>query len=408
VRFTKTGAVIFLDKDRARMYSLKWAGSEPGGAAYLAGLAVSRAQNQQEFLAALGRWKIPSLNFVYADKDGTIGWVAAGAMPIRPKHDGLLPVPANEGYEWTGYLSVKDLPQKFNPKAGWLGTANHNILYEGYQKQVSYEFAPPYRFLRVKHNLESKDKFDLGDFQAFQHDDVSIPGQKLAALLQQVKFEDAAVEGYARMMRKWDGKLSRASQAGVVYAFWLKALQEAVYEPLAPKELRKELATKSGLPTMLRAMEKPDEKWFGPNPRAQRDKILKTTFAASVAEVRQRWPNPADMRWGKLHTATFHHPLAKELDVGPFARTGDVNTPNNTRYDDHFKQVHGATYRQLFDLADWDRGLATSAPGQSGQPGSPHYGDLAPLWAEGRYFPLAYSRAKVEEVTQHRLWLRPG
>ena len=34
----------------------------------------------------------------------------------------------------------------------------------------------------------------------------------------------------------------------------------------------------------------------------------------------------------------------------------------------------------LFDLADWDRGLATSAPGQSGQPGSPHYDDLLPLW----------------------------
>ena len=63
---------------------------------------------------------------------------------------------------------------------------------------------------------------------------------------------------------------------------------------------------------------------------------------------------------------------------------------NNTRHDDKFRQVHGASYRQVFDLADWDRGLATSTPGQSGQPGSPHYGDLLPLWAEGEYFPLAY------------------
>ena len=89
------------------------------------------------------------------------------------------------------------------------------------------------------------------------------------------------------------------------------------------------------------------------------------------------------------------------------ARPGDIYTPNNTRYDESYQQIHGASYRHLFDLADWDRALATSAPGQSGQPGSPHYDDLLPLWARGEYFPLAYSRKKVEEVTQHRLWLKP-
>ena len=55
-----------------------------------------------------------------------------------------------------------------------------------------------------------------------------------------------------------------------------------------------------------------------------------------------------------------------------------------------------------------DRGLATSAPGQSGQPGSPHYDDLLPLWAKGEYFPLAYSRKKVESVARERLVLRPA
>ena len=111
----------------------------------------------------------------------------------------------------------------------------------------------------------------------------------------------------------------------------------------------------------------------------------------------------------------FRHPLAsmkpefsKAFNIGPFERTGDGNTPNNTRYDDKFQQLHGASYRHVFDLADWDKGMATSTPGQSAQFGSPHYGDLAPLWAKGEYFPLAYSRKKVEEVTKNRLWLRPA
>jgi penicillin amidase len=52
--------------------------------------------------------------------------------------------------------------------------------------------------------------------------------------------------------------------------------------------------------------------------------------------------------------------------------------------------------------------LATSAPGQSGQPGSPHYADLLPLWQKGEYFPMTYSRARVEQVTRHRLKLKPA
>ena len=82
--------------------------------------------------------------------------------------------------------------------------------------------------------------------------------------------------------------------------------------------------------------------------------------------------------------------------------------PNNTRYDAAFRQVHGASYRQLIDLADWDRAVATSAPGQSGQPAAEHYADLAPLWAAGEYFPLAYTKAKVDAVARHRLTLTPG
>ena len=97
----------------------------------------------------------------------------------------------------------------------------------------------------------------------------------------------------------------------------------------------------------------------------------------------------------------------KALNLGPVGRPGDAFTPNNTRHDENFRQLHGATYRHIFDLADWDRGLATSSPGQSGQPGSPHYGDLLPLWAEGQYFPLAFSRSKVEELTRHKLLLKP-
>jgi penicillin amidase len=142
---------------------------------------------------------------------------------------------------------------------------------------------------------------------------------------------------------------------------------------------------------------------------------LRSTLSAAVEKVqRLLGDEPATWSWGRLHQATFHHRLeclgpevAQALNLGPVPRGGTDHTPMNTKHDADFQQIHGATYRHVLDLADWDRGLATSAPGQSGQPGSPHYGDLLPLWADGQYFPLAYSRGKVEEVTRHRLLLTP-
>jgi penicillin amidase len=68
----------------------------------------------------------------------------------------------------------------------------------------------------------------------------------------------------------------------------------------------------------------------------------------------------------------------------------------------------GASYREIFDVADWDRSVVTQVPGQSGQPESPFYGNLLPLWDRGEYFPLAFSRARVDREAAHKLTLRPA
>jgi penicillin amidase len=413
LRFTRHGPVIFQDKERHRAYALKWVGHEPGGAAYLASLSVGRAKNRTEFLDAIGRWKVPGLNFVYADVDGTVGWIAAARTPVRPKHDGLLPVPGDGGFEWSGYLPVRDLPQSFDPKDGWLATANHNILPAGYPHRIGHEFSAPYRFQRIKQVLTSKEKWALEDFRGVQHDDTSLPGLALARLLKGVDLKDRELEPYAKLLTEWDGRLTVGAKAGPLYAVWLRTLQQELYGRHVPKELVTAAVSLGGVPTVLAALEDPDPRWFGPDPKAGRDRLLRETFAKAVEELK-KLPAPHQERWGALHTVTFRHPLgtrdpevARAFNVGPFERPGDANTPNNTRHDDRYQQVHGATYRHLLDLADWDRGLATSAPGQSGQPASPHYADLAPLWAKGEYFPLAYTRPKVEAVTAHRLTLTP-
>jgi penicillin amidase len=52
--------------------------------------------------------------------------------------------------------------------------------------------------------------------------------------------------------------------------------------------------------------------------------------------------------------------------------------------------------------------VGVNTPGQAGNPDDAHYRDLFELWARGKYFTLAYSRAKVESVRESALRLEPA
>jgi penicillin amidase len=59
------------------------------------------------------------------------------------------------------------------------------------------------------------------------------------------------------------------------------------------------------------------------------------------------------------------------------------------------------------DTGDWDRAVGMNTPGQSGDVRDPHYRDLFEDWSNDRFFPVVYSRARVEAATDRVLQLRP-
>ncbi len=116
----------------------------------------------------------------------------------------------------------------------------------------------------------------------------------------------------------------------------------------------------------------------------------------------------------RYHHATVQHPLSAavsaavraKLQIGPLPRSGDGLTVSATGGTDN--QLHGGTFKIIIDAANWDNAIGQNTPGQSGNPDDPHYRDLFPLWANGRYFPVAYSRTKVESVAESRERLEPA
>jgi penicillin amidase len=113
-KFTRHGPVVYEDPSRQVAVAVRAAWLEPGMAPYLGSIEYMRAENWDDFLAAMNRWGAPSENQVYADVDGNIGWKPGGLAPIRPNWDGLLPVPGDGRYEWAGFRDMDELPLEHN------------------------------------------------------------------------------------------------------------------------------------------------------------------------------------------------------------------------------------------------------------------------------------------------------
>ena len=407
LKFTRHGPVIWEDASSQRAVALRWSGAEPGTAGYLGSLAIDRVENWDGFVEAMARWKLPSENIVYADVDGDIGWIPAGLMPIRKNWSGLLPVPGHTGkYEWSGSRTIDELPRIHNPGQHYVATANHNIRPENYPHDLGFDWSAPYRFRRVDKVLSEGKKFTIEDFQRLQHDEVSIPGRELLDLLKQTPRGGTVRVQQARMLLEaWDGVLGKDSAGAALFEVWFKELAPRFVASQIAEPQRQLVERNLQLPVLIRLLKG--------LPEGERNSILADSFDTAVAEAgRLLGGDMSSWKWGTLHTITFQHPLADSparealFNLGPVERGGDGNTPNATR-GPGFTQSNGASYRHILDLADWDRSVFTSTPGQSGQPGSPHYDDLLPLWANHEYAPMVFSREAVEENTAHTLRLEP-
>jgi penicillin G amidase len=417
LKFTRHGPVLWEDPSRPRVLALRWVGAEPGTAGYLASIALDRVKNWQEFELAMARWKVPPENIVYADTDGNVGEHSMGLTPLRKNWTGLLPVPGDQGYEWSGWVPADNLPHRFNPSAGFIATANHRMIPENYPFKVGNEWAPPYRFERIHEVLNDaathRRKLSLEDMADLQGDVVSLPARELQPLLSRAA--GGSTDGPTQLLLNWNCSLDRNSAPAALFELWLQALQHAVYQLLAPPSARKILTGHEALPVVLRHLRQPDAATFGASPDEARDRLLLTTLHAAAEKLSAlEGSDAAGWSWGKIHVVHFRHALdrlagaAALMDLGPLPRPGDGFTVCATTYSGNtYEQTHGASFRQVLDVGHWDESRGIDVPGESAQPGSPHYGDLLPLWIEGKYFPLAYSRSAVEKATTDRLLLEP-
>ncbi len=416
LRYTVHGPVTFIDSINHKAYAVKCAWLEPGGAPYLASLRMNQAKNWEEFREACSYSHIPGENMIWADKKGNIGWQVVGIVPVRKNFSGMVPVPGDGRYEWSGYLPIKERPHMLNPQKGFFATANQNVTPETYQhwEAVNYTWADPFRGDRINEVLEKNPNVTMQDMEALQADYFSIPGRTLVPLLRPFTFEDKLTQQAKNRLLEWDFILQGESISAGIYAMWERQIMQEARQQFIPQELKGLVGLQ--LTKVIGWLQKPDQR-FGATPQAGRDAFLKKTFGMAVAELQKKLGNSLE-NWQYGQEKYKHVTLVNRLpglandqwkkraDVGPAPRGGNSHTPNSTGGYDN--QSSGASFRLIVDVGDWDSARMINTPGQSGDPTSPYYKNLFELWAQDGYFPAYYSEDKVRSVTKETTLLSPS
>ncbi len=426
LKYTRHGPVLSEDPAHHKAYALRGAWMETGGAPYLASLRMDQAKSWQEFVEACTYSRIPSENMVWADRAGNIGYQAVAITPLRPNWSGLVPVPGDGRYEWNGYLPINALPHVANPEKGFWTTANNYLFPRDYpyKEALHYTGADPYRASRIAEVLASGRPHTVADMMRLQNDNVSLPARALVPLLvgrytpssghRQAAAPNA--EAKAReLLSAWNYSVDADSVAAGIYEMWQRRVLANVRDLLVPKEAQAFIGQLS-MKKVIDWLNAPDGR-FGDDPIRGRDELLARSLTEAVAELTKKLgPDVDSWQWGQnaYHHATITHPLAAlvapdlrtRLNVGPVPRGGDSFTVSATGNGDN--QTSGGSLKIIVDTGNWDASLGLNNPGQSGDPANPHYRDLFEIWSQGRYFPIFYSRTKVESAAEQRVTLTPS
>jgi penicillin amidase len=366
LKFSRHGPIFHEDAARRLAYALRSALREPGTAAYLGSLRLAQTNNCREFLDAAMYWKAPTENLICGDVDGNIAWQASALTPNRKGWVGRLPVPGTGAYEWDGFRA--SLPKELNPSRGFVATANNNIHPPDYAPPVMFKSTSGVEFERItrlRQMLSSERTYTMDDHRAMQLDALNLRAKSELPLFQGWTSATPEIERARALLASWDAVQSRDSAAAAIYSAW-------------------------------RAGATADERDLSRAPDA-RKAVLEPGLARGLDRLRAaQGADPSGWRWGRSNTQPFAHALLSAFNLPTIERRGGTGTV----------AAGGATYREILDVADWDRSIATNVPGQSGQPGSPFYDNLLPLFAEDTYFPLSFSRPAVDRTAAKTMTLK--
>jgi len=390
---------------------MRWTALDVDTSTMDAAVAFNRAKSVAEFIAAAAKNTAPMQNMVVADRQGHIGFVAAGRVPLRkPENDlkGQVPSPGWDArYDWAGYLDSASTPREIDPPRGWLATANQRIHPVDYPHYITNEWSVPYRMQRIEEMLNARPKHDIDSMRAMQADVVSLATRRLLPFLQKAKSAHPLAAAAQQRLADFDGTMAADRAAPLIFTAWATRLAQTVFaDETGATVYGRGPGNRSFRDALEGVLERGDGWWCDDKstPAVETcEQQIDAAFTGALEELQAtQGADISKWQWGKAHVArSEHRPFSqvKPLALWFELRTpvgGDTFTVNvsrvNTRPDrttgERYLNEHGPSMRAIYDLGDLSKSRFMQSSGQSGILFSPLYGSFVERWAKVEYVPL--------------------
>ncbi|QUW81427.1 penicillin acylase family protein [Streptomyces mirabilis] len=453
------------DRGDGYAIALRWTALDPGNSMD-AVFQLDKASNWSEFRKAAASFDVPSQNLIYADTNDNIGYQLPGKIPTRSKgDDGSLPSPGwDSKYTWTGYIKQSELPYEYNPKRGYIVTANQAVVdKDKYPYTLTTDWGYGTRSQRITDLIEAKikggGKISTDDMRQMQLDDSSEIAKLIVPKLLKIDVADKNVREAQKLLEGWDYTQDADSAAAAYFnATWRNILKLAFGNKL-PKELRvkgqclnvapvdttgpadeNQTVRECGQREADQAQPDGGDRWFevvrkiiddqnndwwkAPKTRlddaaGNRDQLFARAMKDARWELTAKLGKDMDTwSWGRLHRLFLKNQtmgtdgpgvLQYMLNRGPWKLSGGEATVNATGWNaaGGYGVVWVPSMRMVVNLDDFDKSKWINLSGASGHAYSAHYTDQTDKWAKGELLPWSFSDKAVDKSTSDTLVLKP-
>ena len=416
--------------------SMRWLGNNFSDEAY-AFLKINNAKNWEEFKSAVQLFNVPGQNFVYGDKEGNIGYIFGGALPVRKSNDITFVFDGTSSKnDWKGFVDRNKSPSFLNPSQNFIASANNKTA-KSFKYHITNLWEPSSRIDRITELLNSKQKHSVDDFKKYQMDFVSPYAKKIIKYFldafKDVKVSDKHLKLSLELFNEWNYELDKYSQTPAIYLTAFKFLLENSYKDEMGDDLFNHFVFMANIPyrSILKLLANPESKWWDDVSTSEiesRDEIIRKSLVDALSYLEKNVsPNLQDWQWGEIHKAIFKHPfsgnvrlLDKIINIGPYEIGGDGTTIFNTEYSfaesiekypifrhKLFENDLGPSMRFIYDFGNPGQFYLILTTGQSGNVLSDHYDDMALMWLNGKLMKISTDLQNIENPANKLLIFSP-
>ncbi|MFZ5669185.1 MAG: acylase [Pseudomonadota bacterium] len=193
---------------------------------------LNRAGTLEQWRAAMALQALPSINYVYADERGNIGYVYNGLFPDRPAGvdwRGVLPGDRSD-LIWRSYLPFDRTPQVWNPRGGLVFNANNTpwratapgdgLDPSAFPATMGVQTNMTNRALRLVETFAADSAITPEAFRAYKFDLAYSPQSEVAGVVRELLALDPAGDpDLARaqaILRRWNLRTDAANRGAAL------------------------------------------------------------------------------------------------------------------------------------------------------------------------------------------------